>query len=464
MSGEAQSCGVRVILVGRTGLDQSLRASPEVELLRVRTTLEAIGELAQPLDAESPDGAIVVVGDEGARPSAAECAEFAAAARQVESRVVIVGMAVGGGEGAFDGVVAGAADVLALAGRASGNEASDNGARLNGSKMNGSHAEPAPSGVETLISSILRRGETDATGRDSTSETLSPIVSEQVGTGAVIENDVPMVEAVLRGHDVLEAGLAVLRGRLRRQNVVFVSRQEAAKAAMGAADGAPVAWGEAVFGWIAAPGVSAEVLSGHATWLAGWLRLRDQQAELRNAAFKDPLTGAWNRRYFDRFLSSAIEQCRESRRTMTLMVFDIDDFKKYNDKYGHAAGDEILAETVRLMSSVVRPTDRVCRIGGDEFGVIFFEPEGPREQNSRHPDSVCKIAERFQQQIGRHKFPKLGSEAPGSLTISGGLATFPWDGGTPEQLMCRADERSMESKKSGKNALTLGPRAIRRGE
>jgi diguanylate cyclase (GGDEF)-like protein len=275
-----------------------------------------------------------------------------------------------------------------------------------------------------------------------------------------------MVQALLRGTDILETALGLLRARLRSDKVSFISNETAGKdlTAEAPAGAAPVAWGQAHFGKLLAPGVPAPELAHHAAWLAGWLRLRDQQAELRTAAFRDPLTGAWNRRYFDRFLASAMEQCRTIRRTMTLMVFDIDDFKKYNDRYGHAAGDEILAETVRLMTSVVRPSDRVCRIGGDEFGVIFFEPEGPREQNSRHPDSVCKIAARFQQQIGRHRFPKLGSEAPGSLTISGGLATYPWDGATVEQLMARADERSMESKKCGKNALTLGPSAIRKGE
>jgi len=67
---------------------------------------------------------------------------------------------------------------------------------------------------------------------------------------------------------------------------------------------------------------------------------------------------------------------------VTVMVFDIDDFKTYNDQYGHEAGDDILREAVRLLRSVIRPSDRVCRIGGDEFAVISYEPSGPRQEGS----------------------------------------------------------------------------------
>jgi diguanylate cyclase (GGDEF)-like protein len=155
-------------------------------------------------------------------------------------------------------------------------------------------------------------------------------------------------------------------------------------------------------------------------------------------------------------MDAAIGQARKARRSLTLMVFDIDDFKKYNDAFGHAAGDEILIETVRLLNSVIRPSDRVCRVGGDEFAVIFYEPQGPRAANSAPPESVYGIATRFQQQICNHRFPKLGEQAAGSLTISGGLATFPWDGNDAGALLDRADQLSMESKKQGKNALTFG--------
>src|SRR5207244_13644947 len=68
---------------------------------------------------------------------------------------------------------------------------------------------------------------------------------------------------------------------------------------------------------------------------------------------------------------------------------------------------------------ISRPSARVCRIGGDEFAVIFYEPTGPRQEGSRHPASVFAIAQRFQAQIQQHRFPKLSDCAPGTLTISG---------------------------------------------
>jgi diguanylate cyclase (GGDEF)-like protein len=143
------------------------------------------------------------------------------------------------------------------------------------------------------------------------------------------------------------------------------------------------------------------------------------------------------------------------------MVFDIDNFKTYNDRFGHEAGDEILCETVRLLTSVIRKGDRVCRIGGDEFAIIFADPEGPRSAGSAHPESIETIARRFQDQVCKMRFPKLGVEAPGTLSISGGLATYPWDGADATALLRKADQLALESKRAGKNALTFGPGAQR---
>jgi diguanylate cyclase (GGDEF)-like protein len=171
---------------------------------------------------------------------------------------------------------------------------------------------------------------------------------------------------------------------------------------------------------------------------------------------QDELTAAGNRRYFESFLHESIQRAAPLRRPVTVMVFDIDDFKTFNDQFGHEAGDEILRESVRLMQSVIRRGDRVCRIGGDEFAVIFADDEAPRAPGSRHPESIETIAKRFQDQICKMKFPKLGADAPGTLTVSAGLATYPWDGGDPQSLLRRADQLAMQSKRNGKNLITLG--------
>jgi diguanylate cyclase (GGDEF)-like protein len=216
--------------------------------------------------------------------------------------------------------------------------------------------------------------------------------------------------------------------------------------------------GERRFGVLTSAAARAGDLAPWAQWLAQWLSLDAAYREYRLLAYRDDLTGAWNRRYLKRFLSDVIGEARERRRPITVMVFDIDDFKRYNDAFGHDAGDVILCETVALLESVIREGDRVCRIGGDEFAVVFADLE-PREGGSTLPASVEQLARRFQAQVSAMRFPKLGLEAPGTLSISGGLATFPWDGDDPGALLRLADQRALESKRRGKNHLTFGPGA-----
>ena len=138
------------------------------------------------------------------------------------------------------------------------------------------------------------------------------------------------------------------------------------------------------------------------------------------------------------------------------MIFDIDDFKHYNDKWGHDAGDEIIREVVKLLQCIIRKGDHVCRIGGDEFAVLFCDPTPPREPGSNHPTTVEILARRFREQVSKAQFPKLGEEATGSLSISGGLATFPWDASDVDSLVEKADQRLYKSKRLGKNSITIG--------
>ncbi len=211
----------------------------------------------------------------------------------------------------------------------------------------------------------------------------------------------------------------------------------------------------------AAPPATEDQLYAWADWLARWLAMDNQFTELSTMALKDELTGVWNRRYFNRFLERIIQRAAVDRSHITLLVFDIDDFKLYNDKYGHGTGDDVLREAARLMQSVVREHDVVARIGGDEFAVIFWDNEKPRKPNSEHPQDVVTAARRFQEAICAHRFPKLLDKAVGRLTVSGGLASFPWDGRTPKELLARADAMALQSKRQGKNAITFGTGAKR---
>lgn len=458
---------VRIILVGKTGADAALRLNPNFEVARANTPLEAMGEVAHPMGHVART--VVVLGDDvlaalQANPaSEAGCdrtADFVACLRRLDASLVVLAI-----EGCRLSPVGGAVDGL----------------------LNPQHAVQ---GVEQAIQSPARPATHPAPLPSLTTPTspaapapvpAPPKVADlpaptptQAALGSVSDaGDGVLVALSLRGVDFTDAALALIRERTGDATVTFVPLGQPCTDATAASPtpanparpsgiGAAVSWDDQVFGTLfaasAPPGGRATDLATHAKWLAGWLRLSAQQAQLREAAFKDGLTGAWNRRYFDRFLEAAIGQARAARRMLTVMVFDIDDFKQFNDRYGHDAGDEILTETVKLLNSVIRPTDRVCRIGGDEFAVIFDDPEGPRQEGSRHPGSVFDLTKRFQAQICRHKFPKLGEQAVGRLTISGGLASYPWDGQTAKELVCRADQLAMQSKRQGKNAITFGPR------
>lgn len=209
--------------------------------------------------------------------------------------------------------------------------------------------------------------------------------------------------------------------------------------------------------WGHLEGGDTSVLEPWAGWLARWIALDEMITGLRHDARRDYLTNAWNRRSFEQFTMAAIGDARRLRRELTVFVFDIDGFKQFNDRFGHEAGDTILTSMVQLLSSVIRKGDRVGRLGGDEFAVLFSDFTAPRTPGSRHPETIEVLAHRFQQQIKDMRFPELGLAAPGRLSISGGLATFPWDGDEPTSLLRIADQRALASKRRGKNCLTFGP-------
>ncbi len=269
-------------------------------------------------------------------------------------------------------------------------------------------------------------------------------------------SDTELIDQVLRGRGGL-AGLAVriLRERSGFPMLGFASADASTPPGHAAV---AVAYRDQLFGQLhAAEPADAALLSAWAHWLARWLRLEDQVGLLRDLSMKDELTGVYNRRYFNRFLQRILDAAAENRQQVTLLVFDIDDFKHYNDAYGHPAGDEILREVAKLIQGSVREHDVVARIGGDEFAVIFWDAGQPRKPHSRHPDDVRNAAARFQKAVLEHRFPKLMDEAAGNLTISGGLAGFPWDGRTPDELLAFADTMAIRSKRQGKNAISFGP-------
>jgi len=181
-------------------------------------------------------------------------------------------------------------------------------------------------------------------------------------------------------------------------------------------------------------------------------------------ATTDDLTGLKNRRYIWEFARQILDHARQTQGRVTLLVFDIDNFKHYNDVYGHLTGDEILREAAVLMRRCCRSHDVVGRIGGDEFAVVFWDdpyrPTGEAERERRaataeHPSEAILVAKRFQKEFGHADLHLLGPGGEGVLTISGGLASFPRDGATVQQLFERADLALREAKGSGKNRIYL---------
>ncbi len=270
--------------------------------------------------------------------------------------------------------------------------------------------------------------------------------------------DTDLVEELLRGGGRL--GPLAVRLVAEQSGIAHIAWAHSPSDIPPGHAGAPLHYLGRDYGALHAPGPATdETLAPWSAWLARWIALEDQFEHLRTLSVKDELTGAWNRRYFHRFLARVLDRATQGRQQVTLMVFDIDDFKRYNDEYGHAAGDEILREVAKMMRSSVRDHDVVARIGGDEFAVIFWDAGERRQANSKHPGDVRAAAARFQKAITTHKFPKLGDEAAGHLSVSGGLAGFPWDGRTVDDLVAFADAMAIRSKRAGKNAITFGPGA-----
>ena len=205
------------------------------------------------------------------------------------------------------------------------------------------------------------------------------------------------------------------------------------------------------------------VLSRLCDLIARLQSLQTRHTRLQKLAITDELTGLYNARYFRHFLTRIIERAQLKRFPVTLFIFDIDNFKKYNDQYGHGVGDDILKQTAALMRRACREHDLVARIGGDEFAVVFWEKEGPRQPkepkpagSSRTPQTPLDVLERFRRLLSTHQFHGLGPGGKGTLTISGGLAVYPFDARNTRELIDAADNQLVfKAKLAGKNSIFL---------
>ncbi len=170
------------------------------------------------------------------------------------------------------------------------------------------------------------------------------------------------------------------------------------------------------------------------------LELRDR---LHDLSIRDPLTGLFNRRYMEETLAREVARAARQSSQVAVLQFDIDNFKAYNDRFGHGAGDAILVAVARALETGFRSSDVVCRYGGEEFTVIL--PECDDEDAVAHADAL-------RERIGELRVGHAGAPLP-TTAISCGVAVYPDHASTPEKLLRAADSALYAAKHRGRNRV-----------
>lgn len=173
-------------------------------------------------------------------------------------------------------------------------------------------------------------------------------------------------------------------------------------------------------------------------------KLEQSQKALKDLATIDELTGVYNRREFNKLLNNELERSGRYSHCFSLLLLDIDHFKKLNDTYGHQAGDEALRQIAAILKREFRELDRVARYGGEEFVIILPETSGA---------SAYAVAERIRHVISNYYLSFNGETI--KMTVSGGLATFPEDAKDSESLIYTADQALYTAKRSGRDRIII---------
>jgi diguanylate cyclase (GGDEF)-like protein len=175
--------------------------------------------------------------------------------------------------------------------------------------------------------------------------------------------------------------------------------------------------------------------------LAG-LQLRET---LREQSIRDPLTGLFNRRFLEESLERELQLASSKKQSISVLFLDLDHFKRFNDSFGHDAGDLVLQSLADLFRNFFRTTDICCRYGGEEFAIILPE--------SSSQDAAIRVnALRSEVKSLRLQYKK---KALGQLTLSAGVAAFPEHGSTSHDLLKIADQCLYESKARGRDIVTV---------
>lgn len=183
------------------------------------------------------------------------------------------------------------------------------------------------------------------------------------------------------------------------------------------------------------------------------LLVRQAAAAVKNArefertqtlSITDGLTGAYNYRFMIDALEKQVGMAQRFREVFSIIMIDVDSLKEYNDVHGHLGGSEVIRQVARVAASKIRMIDLLCKYGGDEFVVVL--PRTPKQGSG-------VVAERLRDAIEKHKFP--GESLTGKITASFGIASYPEDGRTVQDLIATADKALYRAKNYGRNMVWL---------
>jgi len=175
---------------------------------------------------------------------------------------------------------------------------------------------------------------------------------------------------------------------------------------------------------------------------AGILRNRLLYKKMEELAVHDSLTGLYLYRFFQGRLEEEVRRTQLNRKYFSLILLDIDFFKRYNDEFGHSAGDLVLKNIAAVMQKCVSPVDLVARYGGEEFVVLL---------PNKTKDEAMVVAEKIRHAIEENRFYLRRIES--RITVSLGVASFPDAGFTGEEMIRSADENLYEAKRTGRNRV-----------
>jgi diguanylate cyclase (GGDEF)-like protein/PAS domain S-box-containing protein len=173
--------------------------------------------------------------------------------------------------------------------------------------------------------------------------------------------------------------------------------------------------------------------------------LLKSEARLREQSVRDHLTGLFNRRYMEETLERELLRASRKQLSLGIIMLDVDHFKRFNDTWGHAAGDEILRELGGLLLRQVRGEDIACRYGGDEFIIVL--PDASREVTRERAELICEHAKRFHLQFE--------GQSLAAVTLSLGVAVFPEHGATSTGILRAVDTALYRAKREGRGRVVV---------